>query len=82
LAKKLVRGGVDEARVTLGWVSGGDAPFLIEASTIQGGVRQELPPEEWFSIKTIVRDLELIEREWAVDLLAGYFRQPAAPWER
>ena len=64
LAKKLVRRGVDEARVILGWAPGGDAPFLIEASTTQGGVslqvpRQELPPEEWFSIKAIVGDLEL-----------------------
>ena len=87
LAKKLVREGVDEACVTLGWAPGGDAPFLVEASTTNGNVnllvpRAELPPEEWFSIKTIVRDLELIGREWAVDLLEGYFRQPAAPWER
>ena len=87
LAKKLVRGGVDEARVILGWAPGGDAPFLIEASTTQGGVnlqvpRGELPPEEWFTIKSIVRDLELHERDWAADLLAGYFCQPGAPWER
>jgi hypothetical protein len=41
-----------------------------------------LPPEEWFSIKAIVRDLELQERDWAADLLAGYFCQPVAPWER
>lgn len=85
LAKQLVRRGVDEARVTLGWAPGGDAPFLIEASTTQGGVslqvpRRELPPEEWFRIETIVRDL--IERDWAADLLAGYFCQPIAPWER
>ncbi len=51
LAKKLVRGGVDEARVILGWAPGGDAPFLIEASTCQGGFnlqvpRDELPPED------------------------------------
>ena len=64
LAKKLVRKGVDEARVILGWAPGGDAPFLIEASTCQGGLnlqvpRQELPPDEWFSIKAIVGDLEL-----------------------
>jgi hypothetical protein len=44
------------------------------------GVPADLPPEEWFSIKTIVRDLELIERDWAADLLAGYFCQPVAPW--
>ena len=42
--------------------------------------RRELPPEEWFRIETIVRDL--IERDWAADLLAGYFCQPIAPWER
>ena len=52
LAKKLVRKGVDEARVILGWAPGGDAPFLIEAWTSEGGVnlqvpRDELPAEEW-----------------------------------
>jgi hypothetical protein len=87
LAKNLVRKGEDEAHVILGWAPGGDAPFLVEASTTQGNVnllvpRTELPPEEWFTIKAIVRDLELIERDWAADLLAGYFCQPVAPWER
>ena len=87
LAKKLVRGGVDEARVVLGWVPGGDAPFLVEASTSQGNVnlqvpRGELLPEDWFTIKSIVRDLELHERDWTADLLAGYFCQASAPWER
>ena len=62
-------------------------PFLIEASTSQGGVnlqvpRNELPAEKWFTIRSIVRDLELCERDWAVDLLAGYFCQSLAPWER
>ena len=71
LAKKLVRGGVDEARVTLGWAPGGDTPFLVEASTSQGSVNLqvpsgELPPEDWFTIKSIVRDLELQERDWVV----------------
>jgi hypothetical protein len=66
---------------------GGDAPFLIEASTSQGGVnlqvpRDELPTEEWWTIKSIVRDLELEERDWAVDLLAGYLCQSLVPWER
>jgi S-adenosylmethionine synthetase len=87
LAKKLIGRGVDEARVMLGWAPGGDAPFLIEASTTQEGVslqvpRQELPPEEWFKIEAIVRDMELTERDWATDLRAGYFCQPGAPWER
>ena len=44
--------------------------------------RQELPPDEWFSIRAIVRDLELHERDWAADLLAGYFCQSLATWER
>ena len=44
--------------------------------------RGELPPEEWFAIQSIVRDLELHERDWTADLLAGYFCQPTAPWER
>jgi S-adenosylmethionine synthetase len=87
LAKKLVRAGVEEVRVVLGWAPGGDAPFLIEASTSHGGVnlqlpKAELPSEEWFTIKAIVRDLELTERDWAADLLAGYFCQTSAPWER
>ena len=87
LAKKLVRGGVDEAHVTLGWAPGGDTPFLVEASTSQGSVNLqvpsgELPPEDWFTVKSIVRDLELQERDWVVDLLAGYFCQSLAPWER
>jgi S-adenosylmethionine synthetase len=87
LAKKLVRGGVDKARVMLGWAPGGDAPFLIEASTTLGSVslqvpRKELPPDGWFSIRAIVRDLELHERDWTADLLAGYFCQASAPWER
>ena len=87
LAKKLVRAGVDEARVILGWAPGGDAPFLIEAATSHGGVnlqlpRQELPPDERFTIAAIVRDLELAGRDWAADLRAGYFCQPLAPWER
>jgi S-adenosylmethionine synthetase len=87
LAKRLVRNGADEARLILGWAPGGDAPFLIETSTSQGGVnlqvpRGELPPEDWFTIKSIVRDLELQERDWAADLLAGYFCQASAPWER
>jgi hypothetical protein len=43
--------------------------------------RDELLPEEWFSINAIVHDLELIGRDWAADLLAGYFCQPVAPWE-
>jgi S-adenosylmethionine synthetase len=87
LAKHLVRHGVDEATVTLGWAPGGDAPFLIDAVTVQGGVRirlprQELPPDDWFTIRNSVRDLELTERDWQADLLGGYFANPTHSWER
>ena len=59
----------------------------MEAVTSKGGVslqvpREELPPPAWFSIDRIVRELELEHRDWAGDLLGGYFSQPAAPWER
>ena len=40
------------------------------------------PPKERFTINAIIRDLELPERDWAADLLAGYFCQPLTPWER
>jgi S-adenosylmethionine synthetase len=87
LAKQLVRAGADEATVTLGWAPGGDAPFLVEAATSTGGVRLQLPREElpaadWFSIKQIVRDLELTQRDWRADLLRGYFADPSHAWER
>jgi S-adenosylmethionine synthetase len=45
-AKKLVRQGVDEAQEILGWAPGGDAPFLVEASTSQGGVNLQVPSDE------------------------------------
>ena len=37
--------------------------------------RQELPPDEWFTIKSIVRDLELHERQTPLmNNGAGYWR--------
>jgi S-adenosylmethionine synthetase len=87
LAKQLVRAGTDEARVTLGWAPGGESPFLVEAVTTRGSVslrvpREELPPASWFAINRIVRELELEHRDWASDLLGGYFCQGPSPWER
>ena len=87
LAKQLVREGVDEARVSLGWAPGGDTPFIVEAVTTQGDVnlrvpRQELPPASWFAINRIVQELELEHRDWASDLLGGYFCQSTSSWER
>ena len=74
LAKQLLRGGVDDARVILGWAPGGDAPFLIEASTIQGGVilrvpRDELPSDEWFTIKRPGTDRARLGRRYEGRLL-------------
>ena len=59
LAKKLVHGGVDEARVIPGWAPGSGCLFIIEAPTAHGGVslqvpRDELLPEEWFTISVPV----------------------------
>ncbi len=87
LAKQLVRGGADQAQVTLDWAPGGDSPFLVEAVTTTGGVtwgvpREDLPPAAWFEIGRIVGDLELEHRDWASELLGGYFCQPTSPWER
>jgi S-adenosylmethionine synthetase len=86
LAKRLVREGANEAHVTLAWAPGGDSPFAVQAITTTGGVRiqlprEQLPNDEWFSIKQIVKDLKLTERDWQADLLRGYFANPTHPWE-
>jgi S-adenosylmethionine synthetase len=70
LAKKLVRERGDEARVILSWAPADGTPFLVEAATSRGGLnlqvpRDELPTDEWFGIKSIVRDLELVQRDQA-----------------
>ena len=87
LAKQLVREGVDEARVSLGWAPGGESPFLVEAVTTRGAVslrvpHEELPQASWFAINRIVQELELEHRDWASDLLGGYFCQSTSSWER
>jgi S-adenosylmethionine synthetase len=86
LAKHIVRSGMDEATVTLGWAPGGDVPFIVEAVINQGGVRIQLPREElpsdgWFAIGRIVQELELTDRDWQEDLDCGYFANKTHPWE-
>jgi hypothetical protein len=59
----------------------------LNAWTSQGGVslqvpRDELSAEQWLTIKSIVRDLEVEDRDWKADLLADYFCRSMAPWER
>ena len=46
----------------------GSAPITLSWPAVR--LLEELPPQEWFTIKAIVRDLELQGRDWA---LAGYF---------
>ncbi len=87
LAKRLVREGAEEARVILAWAPGAEATFSPEIVTTTGGVRIRLPAEEipaldWFAIRRIVHDLELVQRDWRADLLAGYLCHPDSPWER
>jgi len=46
LAKRCYRGGVDKAKVILGWAPGGDVPFIVEAVTTQGGVIIQIARED------------------------------------
>ena len=87
LAKKLVRGGVDEARVMLGWcgLKKGSVFPHRKATTAQGGVSLQVPRDELPS-DGMVQDRgdprpgtwNCQQRDWAADMLAGYFCQ--SPW--
>ena len=89
LAKRLVVAGHDEARVVLGWAPGEDIPSLRDAyvRTDRDGAWGEvpisnLPPPEWFSIESIVHDLELTQVSWKEIPRVGTFINPHFPWER
>jgi hypothetical protein len=41
-----------------------------------------LPHPDWFSIQSIVHDLELTSIEWKNIPVAGTFLDPKLPWER
>lgn len=89
LAKRLVATGHDEARVVLGWAPGEDIPSLRDAFVRNhndapwGEVPiYKLPPPEWFSIESIVRDLELTGVSWKEIPRTGTFIDPSFPWER
>lgn len=89
LAKRLVASGHHEARVVLGWAPGEDIPSLRDAFVREhrdaawGEVPiYKLPPPEWFSIESIVRDLELTEVSWKEIPRTGTFIDPSFPWER
>ena len=80
LALKLVKERGDAAvMVRLGWTPGDAAPAFREAVGIDSlGLAHPipaaaLPPEDWFSIHSIVADLKLTQFNRASRVLSGYF---------
>ena len=68
--------------VRLGWTPGDAAPAFREAESIDSlGLTHPipssaLPPEDWFSINSIVADLRLTEIGRREKVLSGYFVEP------
>ena len=88
LAVRLLReGGGAAVTVRLGWTPGDAAPAYREAERIDSlGLTHPipsstLPPNDWFSIKSIVSDLNLTELHRREKVLSGYFFQPLAQCE-
>jgi S-adenosylmethionine synthetase len=87
LARNLVRNtSAREAKVTLSWSPGEDVPGLRLAELVEnGGTRivtdSGLPGPGWFSIRSIVDDLNLVRQDWVAVMRAGYFAERAHPWE-
>ncbi len=87
LARNLVRDTrAQEAKVTLSWSPGEDVPGLRLAELLEnGGTRivtgSGLPAPGWFSIRSIVDDLNLVRQDWVAVMRAGYFAERAHPWE-
>jgi S-adenosylmethionine synthetase len=89
LAKRLVATGHHEAKVHLGWAPGEDIPSLRDAFVRKDSDSHwlevpalRLPHPDWFSIQSIVHDLELTSIEWKNIPIAGTFLDPKLPWER
>ena len=73
--------------MTLSWSPGEDVPGLRFAELVEDGatrvVREDdLPGPEWFSIGSIVDDLNLVRQNWVTVMRAGYFADRGHPWER
>ena len=87
LARDLVRNTkAQEAKVTLSWSPGEDVPGLRFAELVENGnsrivTGSGLPGPSWFSIRSIVDDLNLVRQNWAAVMLAGYFAERSHPWE-
>ena len=89
LAKRLVASGHHEAKVHLGWAPGEAIPSLRDAFVRDDAESpwlevptNQLPKPDWFSIRSIVHDLELTTIAWKKIPVAGTFVDPALPWER
>lgn len=87
LARNLVRDTkAQEAKVTLSWSPGEDVPGLRLAELVENGKSRivagsDLPGPGWFSIRSIVDDLNLVRQNWAAVMRAGYFAERSHPWE-
>jgi S-adenosylmethionine synthetase len=89
LAKRLVTTGHHEAKVHLGWAPGEDIPSLRDAFVRKDSESHwlevpasRLPLPDWFSIQSIVHDLELTSIKWKSIPTVGTFIDPQLPWER
>jgi S-adenosylmethionine synthetase len=88
LARDLVRNtGAQEAKVTLSWSPGEEAPGLRIAELVENGrtrvvTDSGLPAKDWFSINAICDDLNLLQQDWVAVMRAGYFADHTHPWER
>ena len=89
VAKRLVATGHHEAKVHLGWAPGEDIPSLRDAFVRNDSgshwlevPASRLPRPDWFSIQSIVHDLELTSISWKKIPVAGTFVDPKLPWER
>ena len=86
LARQLACAHGKNAFVRLAWSPGETHPSHVEALLEQNGQQTslsagQLPPRDWFSIETIFRDLDLGKVNWQRCSRAGYFANPALPWE-
>lgn len=87
LARNLVRDtNAQEAKVTLSWSPGEDVPGMRLAELVENGnsrivASSSLPGPGWFSIRSIVDDLNLVRQDWAAVMRAGYFAERSHPWE-
>ena len=87
LARNLVRDtNAQEAKVTLSWSPGEDVPGMRLAELVENGnsrivAASSLPGPGWFSIRSIVDDLNLVRQDWAAVMRAGYFAERSHPWE-